>query len=953
MSVNFVKVSASAAVSELESTSPFSSFESEISGSSLNYQKLKSEQEKVRKLEEKIAGYKTVAQTLPKYETTILEFQRKEGAYKQEIEDLRKQLQDQKIFQKTSENTLPQGAQGITEIGAKDSLPSSTANTRSPSFVVIDPPEDVKPNQIQPVETGLPYFNNPYTGRLSQSSSSPTLTCKLPPHLPSQTQNTSGTSWHIAQGSHLPDQLATGVPVYLSSESSADPSSWYGSRYNTIVHPSNYYHTPDPVRFVRFNNQSNKSVFQMEQAACVPPVPSPTSGNSLNQVFRSQETFSGGPIPAGTLSPPHQDLRPLGQEFSTPFHGFTSENHGVGARPKEWKPLNILPTSTQNRNSGKPVRDAKEERLNTLVQIQDVPPQQVRPSAMSVGLSASHKLARNNLNTESNASNTNGVADQQTLVDVSSSGDLMKFSMSGSIMTNPASENLKDPALTGHSENLRNVTFPTDDHFPLASQAESMAALLKMNESPKGMSELLIKFAKEIEKVESLLQEKEAMIQRQQVQIQAYEKGKNEKEILLLREENQYLREENETLLSFIRAQREGLGSTLTVHEPGWVAVGNQMIDPARNIHPDHPLLKKIDTLEKINAKLFLANKDWHNKWEVLRQTHQENLLELEAKFSALNLEKEKLLEENSTLDKQLKDANLSKEESSQKILAIENDKIQLQKFVDSLRNDVDLLTSEKRRVNAELLQLKQSQQKAKSKEQAGNKALEEIGLLKQQLTLFAEDFEKERQDRASAESKAEKMRKERDRVKVSLENKIKQLNSQFKGLEETIRSKSRQVADMQFQIDDLKLQLQIAQRKATVAPQHSYNFHAPPSSFNGPTTHLFQPSGGDRYNSETTQITRMTVPQQVPKPITTGPGPPLVPAEHLAGAWTCRECTYINYPNRTVCDICGYQNLHDGESINFETGGQELHSRGDHQTYFDAGDVETDSPPADSNKQN
>ncbi|CAL1534202.1 unnamed protein product [Lymnaea stagnalis] len=951
MSVNFVKVSASAAVSELESASPFSSFESESSCTSINYQKLKSEKEKVRKLEEKITGYKTVVQTLPKYESTILEFKRKEDTYKQAIEDLKKQLQDQINTQETSKTSSPQEAQGITEFGAKDSLPSSTANTRSPSFVVIDPPEDAALKQSQQVETRLPNFYNTSTGRISQSSSSPTLICKLPPQPHSSAPNHTGTPWQIEQ-----DQLAAGYSVYLSSESLADPSSLYGSRYTTIVHPSNYYYPPDPIRVVRVNSQSNKPVLKMEQEACVLPLASPALGNSSGQVFRQQETSSGGPIPAaqGTHVPPHQGLGPTGQDLSTtshtyftlaPFHGLTTETYGVGARPKEWKPLNIPPTSVQSRNSARPARDAKEERLNTLVQIHDVPPQQGRPSTLLAGLSPSHNLRTNNLNGENNAS----TEVQQSLVEVGSSSDLMKFSMSGSIMTNPASENVKVPASTGYSENSRDVTFPSDDHFPLASQAESMAALLKTNESPKGMSELLTRFAKEFEKVECQLQEKQAMIQRQQVQIQGYEKGKNEKELLQLKEENQYLREENETLISFIRTQREGLGSAYTLHEPGWVAVGNQMLDSSRNIQADHPIMKKVDALEQINAKLFLANKDWHNKWEVLRQTHQEKLMELEANFSALNQEKEKLLEENSALEKQLKDANMSKEESSQIVLSLQNEKIKLQKFVDSLRNDVDLLTSEKRRLNAELLQLKQSQQKAKNKEQAGNKALEEIGLLKQQLTLFAEDFEKERQDRAAAESKAEKMRKERDRLKVSLENKIKQLNSQFKGLEETIRSKSRQLADMQIQNDDLKLQLQIAQRRATVAPQHPYSSHPLPPSYNGPTTHLFQVSGGDRYNSEMTQITRMTVPQQVPKPITTGPGPPLVPAEHLAGAWTCRECTYINYPNRTVCDICGCRNLGDGESINFETGGQELHSRGDRAS-FDAGDIETDGQPADTN---
>ena len=28
---------------------------------------------------------------------------------------------------------------------------------------------------------------------------------------------------------------------------------------------------------------------------------------------------------------------------------------------------------------------------------------------------------------------------------------------------------------------------------------------------------------------------------------------------------------------------------------------------------------------------------------------------------------------------------------------------------------------------------------------------------------------------------------------------------------------------------------------------------------------------------------------------------------EYKPGSWSCDQCTYTNYPGRTVCELCGY----------------------------------------------
>uniref|UniRef100_A0A2C9LJK5 RanBP2-type domain-containing protein n=1 Tax=Biomphalaria glabrata TaxID=6526 RepID=A0A2C9LJK5_BIOGL len=889
----------------LDIESPFSSLDSELNTSLELSRKLSEEKEKNRKLQEKLAGYKTVVQQVPKYQSQLKDLQLK---YEETIKQLKPQQKQENLIQPSSEQTE---TQGLTELANPIST-HSPVNTRSPSFVVLYPPGEGGHDNGRPVKEK---HTSPVTVSTSLFKS---VTGSQETELPKGFQS----KLDISQLNPLKDQNKQSKPeeAYVkSSRGSVEP-------YFVISGTHTIYTPVDVLR-----PHSTPTIYR--------PVPISTFEMS-NISSPSVKDFTG------LVNFPAQATGP-------PVHSF-----GIGAKPKEWAPLNF---SNQKRYQFEQEQMAALENLtaaprNISVKLQPVP--NISPPGTSSELSQlgvnlnppvipselSHTnppgptvFSQKSQDLSQNNTKLTGTSDQNIL-DMAS--DLMKFS---TVVLPPHEQSELNPL--AFSDKAKGVTFPSDDHHQLSSQAESMAAILKSSHPPSGISEMLLEFSKEVGKLEAQLQEKEAQIQRLQVHLQSSAKNGSDRELSHLREENKSLREENENLFAMIKTHSDTHNQSVPQNEFRWLTVTSQTSgDSNKSTQPESPLMRKIDTLEQINTKLFLANKDWYNKWEILRQSNNEKIEEMESKLESLKKENERLAEVNGDLKNKLAVEKITQDQMLKSMIVLEGEKSNLQKFVASLKQDVDMLTQEKRKLAAEVTMLTNAS-KQKSKEEAGSKAMEvEMTLLKQQLTVYSEDFEKERQDRAAAESKADKMRKERDRIKATSDAKIKQLNSQFKNLEDTLRTKNRQVADLQVQIEDLKLQLHSSQRKATLAPQHSYNYPIPASY--GPTTHLFPSSGVESsVPVAALPIASGTFPKQVNRPLRTGPGPPGAGPEYLAGAWTCKECTYINYPSRSVCDICGYRNIADTESLAYETGGQELQSRGDN-VMLGFRDIETDTQP-------
>ncbi|GFN83154.1 tnfaip3-interacting protein 1-like [Plakobranchus ocellatus] len=373
-----------------------------------------------------------------------------------------------------------------------------------------------------------------------------------------------------------------------------------------------------------------------------------------------------------------------------------------------------------------------------------------------------------------------------------------------------------------------------------------------------------------------LLPEK-AEIQRLQVQLQQISEKNHPKLLAELREEIRHLKEENRVLQQSVslaqgKQQRQAHQSFQNgaETEPGWVTVAKTLENNEETaslmLYPDSPLMKRIDELQNTNAKLFKANKDWHTKWEALRQSKQ--------------TEQEQLVS-------QLKDSEETNRRLKSEILSLEN---KLREEGEKVRNS-----------------------KLKEKDA-------EIALLKNQLTLFMQDFEKEKKEKTVYKEQL----RAKDSTKFHLEDKLQSLETELQVKDNQLKASLKQLEILQQKIVGLKNELREEKRKAA-ANRQLYQSGVPTA---------FYPSNAGKPYSTLSSSQFALGPRRGP--------------EELPGAWTCPDCTYINYPDRTVCDICGLTKSLGAESLQYETG--ELQSRGNPQLNMGrnvpdrASDVEVDS---------
>ncbi|RUS88279.1 hypothetical protein EGW08_003981 [Elysia chlorotica] len=436
--------------------------------------------------------------------------------------------------------------------------------------------------------------------------------------------------------------------------------------------------------------------------------------------------------------------------------------------------------------------------------------------------------------------------------------------------------------------------WPSDEQPQLASQAEDMASLLLSNSSGSAISERLQRFAKDVGNLEGRASKYQSTIQRLQVQLQNLTEVGSGQLVAQLREEIRRLREENETLHSAVKSNtlKQKIPASQVPGEPGWVTVNNLMENNTETmsmmLYPDSPLMKRIDELQNINAKLFQANKDWHTKWEQLRQSKQAEKEDLAKSLEAANEEIQKL--------------------------------------------------------RAEIVSL---QSKAKEeKDKVGNSRHKEkdaqIGLLKEQLTVFMQDFEKEKREKKLFQEKFQKKDKEYERLRIEHDKRVNALQTEVRLGEEKLKANKKDIRGLQFRVaelmDEVKEQKQrghnATSRAASTSATIASATAASATTESATTASAKQPfiaqhqQGTSPSSSTSSQVYPSSTGSSLAKLYGSqfGIGHRQGP-EELPGAWTCPDCTYINYPDRTVCDICGYKKTFDDLTGFSDVG--ELHSRG------------------------
>ncbi|PVD39599.1 hypothetical protein C0Q70_02234 [Pomacea canaliculata] len=270
-----------------------------------------------------------------------------------------------------------------------------------------------------------------------------------------------------------------------------------------------------------------------------------------------------------------------------------------------------------------------------------------------------------------------------------------------------------------------------------------------------------------------------------------------------LREENIRLRQNKPGLDEMAALKTSCAGEWVQVERP--VTGG----EPTTGTEVEMKLADRVRKLELANAELQLANANWNTQWEQMDRNNKMKIHELTSEITALQ---SRLNEQTASYEN-----HMTAKEDAQHQLRLAERKIQeLEDHQAAARSQLSDMSREKQAITAELNVLK-AQMSGQGMHGVGatsmsRSALEtEIAALKQQLTVFAEDFEQERQDRALAQAARDTAKKTCEtlaRQVQQLDSQVKHLQRQVKDREDTITSTLHQNEALQQHNTELKKKL-------------------------------------------------------------------------------------------------------------------------------------------------
>jgi len=400
-----------------------------------------------------------------------------------------------------------------------------------------------------------------------------------------------------------------------------------------------------------------------------------------------------------------------------------------------------------------------------------------------------------------------------------------------------------------------------------------------------------------------------------------------------------------------------------------------------------HPGEKTEDLkwLQTHYRQLREANERWSEEWDKLKYHYDQRLKDVEDERDRLekDLMTKTLLEETrqrdferalSELREKASDEEKGKEEALLQLTTCNNRLEQMQKQISELSDKTATLRREKQAKDSEITVLRQgiNPTRAAPSEttRSGGKSVEalktENAVMQQQLVVFQEDFERERQDRATAQSLKDDYKKQNESLKKRVRHMEKNnatIDTQLKMAEETKQRTLVENERLHQELSELKNQLrrqdEERNRNMMAAPYYP-QAHQPIVQSAGLHQPMYGGGGGggpqmhQQYmapHPQQQQYGHMQMQQQFPAAggymATSGsqaaPAPPpssqalagnqYTPAtprpratEHLPGSWSCNQCTYVNYPGRTVCEMCGYiQSPTTQNNFRYPAGGSDI----------------------------
>lgn len=225
----------------------------------------------------------------------------------------------------------------------------------------------------------------------------------------------------------------------------------------------------------------------------------------------------------------------------------------------------------------------------------------------------------------------------------------------------------------------------------------------------------------------------------------------------------------------------------------------------------------------------------------------------------------------------------------------------------------ISQLNRDKNILDAEVTALRRTGNGIGMMDMSGNRSNEDLqqenAVLREQLTVFKEDFDRERSDRASAQSAKDDLRKELE----TEQRKNRALQDQLKQSERHLRSVDKKVnhymtENTQLMKENQRLKKELQHEKERNAQQQYYQMMNRPPAPEYMTPYRAQPESDPMAKPVPPYMFQTGYPHNVmgefSRPQMSNKAQ--LSPEQLPGAWGCPHCTYTNHPSRTVCEICG-----------------------------------------------
>ncbi|KAL5018891.1 hypothetical protein ScPMuIL_004613 [Solemya velum] len=359
-------------------------------------------------------------------------------------------------------------------------------------------------------------------------------------------------------------------------------------------------------------------------------------------------------------------------------------------------------------------------------------------------------------------------------------------------------------------------------------------------------------------------------------------------------------------------SQTRVVGGGVTVTKMDDKVTENTMVELERRQTAGNNM-SEMEELKARNAKLIDANQKWSSEWEKLkadserkvarnRQDCERLTADLQARKNQQDQEIREKEQQLNALKQKLREEELAKDDLTDKVSELKSYQEKYKSQIEDLEKTVAETNMEKQAQDAELTVLRAQENRRLTEIKhvhAGatsgpDSSHTVIAVLREQVALFQEDFEKERCDRARAQAEKVELQTEiqtlEKKVKT-LEKKIKDLEKQMRSAETNVNQTLHQNQELQRENASLKNKLRTERENRPVPVVNQY---FPPTT--GYHQHPVSPPGP--YQLPVQQYAVRTTPE----PTNRAQNPP----ELLPGAWECHSCTYVNYPMRTVCEICG-----------------------------------------------